>query len=219
MAKTNDDLTKNIEYLELESVPVTINLDVDAESGEKKLPTFSMVAYTGAVFPLGFGITGIVDMQGLQIPLQEISARFQHDANKGVGHTTHIEIKNGKVLAEGVISRETEYAEDVKTSSRNGFPWQVSMGLSPIEYQFIPEGSTAKGKVNGKIVKGPAVIFRRMRLHEVSFVDAGADDKTSAKIRLSGDNRNIYNFNSNGEFNMTTTKKPVTTTENSEDNP
>jgi hypothetical protein len=218
MAKTtknnNDNNVSNIEYLELESVPVKIDLS-DENGNEKKLPTFSMVAYTGAVFSLGYGWSGVVDLQGLQIPLQEISARFQHNANKGVGHTTHIEIKNGKVLAEGIISRETEYAEDVKTSSRNGFPWQVSMGLAPIEYQFLRAGESTQ--VNGKTIKGPAYIFKKMSLHEVSFVDSGADNRTSAKIRLSGDNQNLFYFNNNGDFNMT--KKPVTTTtENSEEN-
>jgi hypothetical protein len=200
MTKKNQKI--NIEYLELESVPIQINLD-DESGQEKKLPTFSMVAYTGAAFSLGYGWSGIVDLQGLQIPLQKISARFQHDENKGVGHTTNIKIENGKVLAEGVISRETKYAEDVKSSFRNGFPWQVSMGLSPIMYQFLREGESSQ--VNGRTIKGPAYIFRKMALREVSFVDSGADKNTSAKIRLSSDSQNIFNFNNNEEFSMAKT--------------
>jgi hypothetical protein len=179
--------TMKIEHFTFAPVPVEIELAANEENGNAKLPTFKMTAYTGTMMssardcPLPL----VIDLTGLEIPSQKIPVRFQHLAEYGVGHTTKVVLKETKVLAEGVISRETKYARDVVTAAQNGFPWQVSMGGPVQEYQYIAPDETVK--VNGKMFKGACYVLRKMTLKEVSFVDIGADPNTSATVQLSYD--------------------------------
>lgn len=152
-----------------------------AEGEEPKLPTFSMVAHTFKPVRVGgWYYPVVVDAQGLKIPSQTRPIRYGHDSNQGVGHTTSIAIENGKLVASGVISRATPAASDVVNSSKNGFPWQASIGASVDDYQNVKEGESVE--VNGVTYKGPLVVARRTTLNEISFVDLGADDKTKARV-------------------------------------
>ena len=78
------------------------------------------------VLPGGWPV--IVDLAGMAIPSQNRPIRFGHDMQSGVGHTEVIQIDNGKLLASGMVSRDTAAAREIVTSARNGFPWQASIG-------------------------------------------------------------------------------------------
>jgi hypothetical protein len=155
--------------------------DPPAADGKPPLTKFRMVAYTGSQMRLGsWGSPVIVDVAGISIPEQKIPVRFGHDPSSGVGHTTSIAVEDGKLIAMGVISRDTEEAREVVASSKNGFPWQVSIGASADETEALREGETAE--INGKKVRGPVSLVRKATLGEISFVDLGADRKTKATI-------------------------------------
>lgn len=159
------------------AAPVTF----EAAAGEGKLPRFSMVAYTGGPMRTGFSNNPVVvDLQGLQIPSQALPIRFQHDAEKGVGHSDSIKIENGQVTAAGIISRATPQAQEVISSSKAGFPWQASIGAEVEEYEYVKPGLTVL--VNGQSVSGPFLHITKSVLNEISFVDLGADRKTSATV-------------------------------------
>jgi len=79
-----------------------------------------------------------------------------------------------------VISRDTSAAKEVVASSRNGFPWQASVGASVEEFEFIKDNQ--KATVNGQELTGPVNVVRKATLGEISFVDLGADGRTSASI-------------------------------------
>ncbi len=146
------------------------------------LPAFSMIAYTGGRMNVaGFSEPVVVDMSGLDISAQSIPIRLDHKPAQGVGHTTKIEVVNGELVAEGVISRGTTFARDVATSGRNGFPWQASIGGPIVEQEFVPAG--AKVQVNGREFEGPLNVIRKMTLKEISFVDHGADGNTRAVVQ------------------------------------
>jgi len=98
----------------------------------------------------------------------------------GVGHTEEITVVDGQLLAEGIISRGTPFAQEVVLSSRNGFPWQASMGTSVLATEFLPKGESAE--VNGQLIEGPASIARKSVIDEISFVPLGADNKTTASV-------------------------------------
>ncbi|MDR2704312.1 MAG: HK97 family phage prohead protease, partial [Planctomycetaceae bacterium] len=191
MAKTK------LEYITLSALPVDIDFSGENQDSNS-LPTFKMVAYTGCQVnaPVSRHPV-IIDLKGLKIPIQNIPVRMQHDPEKGIGHTTKIEIKNGIVLMEGVISRDTEWARDVITSAKNKFPWRVSIGFSIEEYQFVNEDESAE--VNSRKFKGLGYVLRKTILKETSFVDVGADNATSAIIKFSGENPFI-NLNDNQEI-------------------
>ena len=141
------------------------------------LPRFSLVAYTGGPMRLaGWRHPVVVDLTGLSVPSQHRPIRLGHDPSLGVGHTDAIRIDSGKLLATGVVSRDTAAAREVVASSRNGFPWQASIGSSVDEHEFIREGQTVQ--VNGRAWPGPLNVVRRATLGEISFVDLGADGQT-----------------------------------------
>lgn len=155
------------------------------EVGER-LPRISMVAYSGGVYPKlpGYPHPVIVDLAGLDISNQRRPIRFNHgESSGGIGHTEHIAVENGALVASGVVSRDTYAARDAVKSSKRGFPWQASIGASPLEVEMLGRGQSAT--VNGRAVAGPLHVVRRSKLNEISLVDLGADDHTSAVIAAS----------------------------------
>ncbi|MCL2646126.1 MAG: hypothetical protein FWD61_03860 [Phycisphaerales bacterium] len=171
------------------SLVATMQIEAAAAAGAEAggamaLPRFRMVAYTGGPMKVG-GWRGqvIVDLAGLSIPSQNRPIRFGHDADAGVGHTDMIRVENGQLVATGVVSRDTAAAREIVASGKNGFPWQASLGASVEEFEFIK--SNEKVTVNGRSFNGPVNVVRRATLGEISFVDLGADDATSAKVAAS----------------------------------
>ena len=173
--------------LNLVSEPGAISIEAAADGGEPmtdgkpKLPKFSMVAYTGGMMRInGWRWPVIVDLAGLGIPSQNRPIRFGHDMQSGVGHTDVIRIEDGRLLATGVVSRDTAAAREIVASARNGFPWQASIAAGVEEFEFVKPDQ--KVLVNGREFLGPVNVVRRSTLGEISFVDLGADGQTSASV-------------------------------------
>lgn len=145
------------------------------------LPRFRMMAYSGGPMRVsGWRHPVVIDLAGLAIPSPSRPIRFGHDATAGVGHTDQVMVEDGRLVATGMISRDTPAAREVVVSARNGFPWQASVGASVEAFEFLRENQTAT--VNGREVAGPLNIVRKSTLGEISFVDLGADGSTSATI-------------------------------------
>lgn len=150
---------------------------------ERALPRFKMLAYTGGAMRVsGWRHPVVLDLAGLAIPSQRRPIRFAHDPAAGVGHTDAIKVEGGHLIADGMISRDTAAAREIIVSSRNGFPWQASVGASVEEFEFIRESQ--KATVNGQEFTGPINVVRRATLGEISFVDLGADGRTSASVGI-----------------------------------
>lgn len=167
--------------LNLAATP-TIELLADGgQDADKGLPRFRMVAYTGSPMRIaGWRYPVVLDLAGLEIPSQSRPIRFGHDPMSGVGHADTIRIDAGQLVAAGVVSRDTQAAREVVASSRNGFPWQASVGASVEEFEFVKENQ--KVLVNGRSFAGPLNVVRKATLGEISFVDLGADGQTSASV-------------------------------------
>ena len=181
---------------EAAAVPSSLELtatavfDVASASDEgAALPRFRMVAYTGAPMRIaGWRYPVIIDLAGLAIPSQSRPIRFSHDPTAGVGHTDSIRIDGGQLISTGVISRDTPAAREVVSSSKNGFPWQASVGTTVDEFEFVKDRQTVM--VNGQEHAGPLNVVRKATLSEISFVDLGADSQTSAMVAASAGNTN-----------------------------
>ena len=162
------------------------DLRIEAAEGNQtaegqRLPRFKMVAYTGQPMQLAFWRWPvIVDLAGLKIPSQTRPVRFAHDPLIGIGHTDSIRIEDGRLVATGVISRDTPAAKEVLASAKNGFPWQASIGASVEEYEFVNEKQ--KVIVNGHEYHGPLNVVRKAVLGEISFVDLAADPDTTVSV-------------------------------------
>jgi len=175
---------------DVRSLPATLNLTATAEfqleaaaegAQPAGLPRFRMVAYTGTPMRIaGWRYPVILDLAGLAIPSQARPIRFGHDPLSGVGHTDAIRIEQGQLVAGGLVSRDTAAAREVVVSSKNGFPWQASVGTSVEEFEFVKESQ--KVIVNGREYSGPLNVVRKATLGEISFVDLGADGATSASV-------------------------------------
>lgn len=160
--------------------PTTLDLEAAGE-GSTVLPRFRMVANTGAPMRVaGWRHPVVLDLAGLAIPSQARPIRFGHDPLAGVGHTDAVRVEGGQLVATGLVSRDTPAAREVVTSARNGFPWQASVGASVEEFEFIKENQQVL--VNGQSYTGPLNVVRKATLGEISFVDLGADGRTSAGI-------------------------------------
>lgn len=151
------------------------------EDGEtRKMPMFEAIVYSGAQIRQGWTPHPVViDLAGVEVESRTPILRG-HDADKIVGHCERVEVAGGAVVASGVLSGGNEHAREVVESSRNGFPWQASVGGDTIRMTHLPEGKSRT--VNGREVEGPAVIVEKMRLKEVSFVPIGADSETQVRI-------------------------------------
>ncbi|GAB6188140.1 hypothetical protein JCM17478_36420 [Thermopirellula anaerolimosa] len=175
-------------HLNLVCDPGSITIEAADEGqgdGMPKLPRFSMVAYTGGPMRIaGWRYPVIVDLAGLAIPSQSRPIRFGHDMQSGVGHTDAIRIDDGRLVATGVVSRDTAAAREIVASARNGFPWQASIAAAVEEFEFVRENQ--KVLVNGRQFAGPVNVVRKATLGEISFVDLGADGATSASLAAAG---------------------------------
>ena len=170
-------------------LPTTLNLtatahievEAAADGSATALPRFQMLAYTGGPMRIaGWRHPVVIDLAGLAIPAQSRPIRFGHDPLSGVGHTDSIRVEQGQLMASGVVSRDTAAAREVVISSKNGFPWQASVGASVEEFEFIKDHQQVT--VNGRQYSGPLNVVRKSTLGEISFVDLGADGATSANV-------------------------------------
>jgi len=167
---------------QLDFVTMRCPLTIEAASDDgQKLPRFHMVAYTGGVMRIrGFPHPVVVDLTGLQIPSQTVPIRLDHERRQGVGHTQQVAVENGRLVADGLVSRDTSWARDVARSGSNGFPWQASIGAAVIKADFVPFGGRVE--VNGQTFEGPLHVVRQAVLKEISFVESGADTDTSVRV-------------------------------------
>lgn len=152
----------------------------EAEGGKAR---FSMLGYTGARIS-GFWDDFIIDLSGM-IADGRFAILRQHQPDRIVGTATAWRADDAGFHIEGDFSAVTEDAREVLALGREGYPWQCSIGVWPLEVERLAPGATAT--VNGREVAGPCDIWRRSHVRECSFVTLGADKDTSATILQAGD--------------------------------
>jgi len=146
----------------------------------------NMVAYTGGALNVGFGVPVYIDLNGLYISDKPTPLMLDHrrDVDAIFGQTDSVKIENGQVIASGPVLGDSEEAARVVALADAGFAWQASIGVEIISRQYIRRGEVAK--VNGKSVKGDALIVRRGSLREISVVSIGADQNASTLVASDG---------------------------------
>lgn len=137
---------------------------------------FQIEAYTGAVVERYWGKLAI-DIDGIQAKASLPIFR-NHEQNKIVGYSEKV-WKDGSFFVSGKFSDVTEDAKEVKKLAAEGFPWQASIGVKPVEIFSLESGKQMA--VNGNTVTGPAEIWTKSEVFETSFVPLGADSDTSVQ--------------------------------------
>ncbi len=161
--------------------PITISA---AAGDEKGPPTCKLAAYSGGLMrPRGWGQNVVVDLATLRLTGQVMPLLRDHDTQRIIGHSSTVTNDGRKVAIEGVVSGVSNDANEVKETSRQGFPWQSSVGVDLTEAKttFIAEGQ--KLSANGRDFKGPFHFVQHGLLRETSFVVFGGDPKTSATVK------------------------------------
>ena len=167
------------------SAPIDRWTDIEARAGEaseaKSLRRFEMVAYTGSAMELaGWDAPVVIDLAGLSIHGTERPILKDHSPSMIVGHTESVGVEAGRLRVAGLVSGSGRVAGEIVESSRNGFPWQASVGAKATRVEFVKKGQTAAA--NGRTFEGPVHVVRASTLSEISFVALGADDDTSARV-------------------------------------
>lgn len=159
-----------------------------AAGGEApRLARFRGRGYTGQpMTPEGWWTPVVIDLSGVSTR-QQVPVLRQHDHEQIVGHSEAVTISPDGIDFEGVLSGQPEHVAKVLGPGLNGFPWQMSVGATPLRTEHLDAGEEAT--VNGRAVYGPLVISRETEIGEVSFVPLGADGDTSATVSASRGNR------------------------------
>ncbi len=165
---------------------------VEVACGEK-LPRLDIVAYNGGLMSVpGWGALAI-DLAGLDLAGQ-VRVLADHDATlDGILGHGKAEAQDGRLRVSGAISATTDTARRVVELARNGFEFQASVGVEPVEHGRVKPGE--KVQVNNRTLSAPEggfTLVRKGKLREVSIVSMGCDDRTAVAIAASkGANMNV----------------------------
>jgi hypothetical protein len=138
-------------------------------------PAFTLDAYSGGImYPR---LNGMYWDEGVVINIAGLRARDAipthraHDDNRPVGHCS-AELGD-RIRCSGVFSVDTDDTRIIRSSSKRGFPWRASVGLTNMTYEIVEAG--ARIQANGQTFDGPLLYVTSAELVEVSFVTIAGD--------------------------------------------
>jgi hypothetical protein len=103
----------------------------------------------------------------------------EHERDRVVGYgSSESGITSFDVI--GKFSKHTKDAIECAQLADEGYPWQASVGVRPCKVRVLSKNETAE--VNGAMLSGPAEIWLKSEVGEVSFVSLGADNNTSISV-------------------------------------
>ena len=164
-------------------------LEIKAADGEAKSPEFTMQAYGGGRLHLGnFPHPAVIAAEGVEVHggADTIPILRDHDGKRPVGHGKPI-VASDSLQVEGTISQTSDDAKQIIEASRNGYPWQASIGGRMTEKPtFVKAGKTVT--VNGRRQSGPVYVVNAFMWTETSVVSVGADaDRATTSIAATQD--------------------------------
>jgi hypothetical protein len=185
-AKRNKRMTQTIRF---DAGP----LEIRAADGEAKSPEFTMQAYGGGRLHLGnFPHPAVIAAEGVEVHggADTIPILRDHDGKRPVGHGRPI-VASDSLQVEGTISQTSDDARQIVEASRNGYPWQASIGGRMTEKPtFVKAGKTVT--VNGRRQSGPVYVVNAFMWTETSVVSVGADaDRATTNIAATSDPKGL----------------------------
>jgi len=163
------------------TLQLSTTLDIECiknDDGTEKIPTFKMLANTGEPMDIaGFFDKVVIDLSGFS-SLQIVPVLKDHGIE--VGHTTIVKtnLHKHELRAEGILSVPNEESKQIAIASKNGFPWQASVGADIARGSFLEAGHTAI--VNDKEFTGPLIIAHETIGKELTITKLGADSNTTS---------------------------------------
>lgn len=159
-------------------------LEIAAAEGENKSPAFTMQAYGGGRLHLSnFPHPAVIAAEGVEVhgDADTIPILRDHDGKRPVGHGRPI-VASDSLQVEGTISQTSADAKQIVEASRNGYPWQASIGGRMTQQPvFVKSGKSVT--VNGRNQTGPVYVVKAFTWTETSVVSVGADaDRATTSI-------------------------------------
>lgn len=188
-----------------ENVLKLYNASITTQAADdQNLNTFEIVANAGSLMDFGAEcvVLDINDATRVSCHTSKPPLLVDHDYTRPIGHIEAVEIKNGTVCCRGVFSIDTPETERIKSSLKNGFPWQASLGFTVNAGYKYRAGDTAKTSngTNYKCTK-KTTVTNDFTIWECSVVLFGADNKTDVKINAAegviGKGQNVDKQNDN----------------------
>ena len=166
-------------------------LEITAAEGENKSPAFTMQAYNGGRLHLSnFPHPAVIAAEGVEVHggADTIPILRDHDGKRPVGHGRPI-VARDSLQVEGTISQTSDDARQIVEASRNGYPWQASIGGRMAEQPvFVKAGKSVT--INGRNQVGPVYVVNAFTWTETSVVSVGADaDRATTQIAASSAQR------------------------------
>lgn len=158
---------------------LTVGLSAEALKDSPEgdgMQRFTALAYTGSVVDRAYG-KFVIDMSGIQMK-DKIPMLVDHDGTKRAGYADKRMITDKGLEIEGSLSKSTEAGREVAALAKEGFPWELSVGIHVGRREEVEEG--AECEVNGETLQGPVSVARECSLKEISFLYSGADAQTYA---------------------------------------
>lgn len=140
---------------------------------------FSIAALSGKPIRHWYWGNFAIQLDGIK-GKSTIPVLLDHDVSQriGVSKSREIDSKRGLVM-NGHFLKSSKLADQVRSESKDGFPWEASVRVNALAIERIDAG--VETIVNGVSLKGPGHVFRQSELREVSFTALGADSNTSAE--------------------------------------
>jgi phage major head subunit gpT-like protein len=163
---------------------ISLSTELRIEASEPgKVPTFELVAYTGASIRQGWSRNPlVVDLQGMNTAKASIPILWAHERSLDavIGRSTEIVNDGSQLVIRGELLAEGEIPEKIARLARAGIPLQASIGADAGNIENVNSGGVVT--VNGREFSGPVSVVRASDLRETSVVLFGADANTSAAI-------------------------------------
>lgn len=120
---------------------------LEAAVDVRKVPAVTIIAYNGGVMSVPVWGPVVIDLAGLDLA-GSVALLSDHDSTRRgiVGHG-RAQVRDGRLVVTGTISSTGEAAREIVDASKNGFPWQASVGVEILERRRVDAGQTVA--VNG----------------------------------------------------------------------
>lgn len=139
----------------------------------------SISAYTGAIIDSRWG-SFVIDISGIQTK-EKVPILREHEPARIVGFCDQTERKTSELSMEGAFSSATTDAQEVLALADEGFPWQASIGVRPLQVKLL-KNQDEKASVNGREIAGPMEIWSKSFVGEVSLTPWGLDRETGMQL-------------------------------------
>jgi len=159
------------------------------KSEEDEQPRFRMVGYTGQAMPHPFFGKVIVNVAGVEMGKTKKGGKKgvlrEHNPYRIVGYGYPARDQGSITLEDGVYSETTRDGREVRGLQAEGYPWECSINIDRATIVDLPRGESME--VNGRLHKGPAIVFTKSRLREISFCALGMDADTMSMAAANGE--------------------------------